>query len=94
MKNELEWISEEKAIQESKSWLDQKIFNEVNEEVYQRGSFTVCILHASYDKRQYEGVGFSKARKEISLAQYDSERGKQVAQGRAIHDLFNEIKKE
>lgn len=87
-------ISEEKAIQETESWLDQKIFEEITEEIYQRGSFTVCILHASSGKKQYEGVGFSKARQEISISRYDPERGKKVARGRSIHDLFGEYKKE
>ena len=86
-------LSEEKAIQETESWLNQKIFNEITEEIYQRGSFTVCILHASADNRQFEGVGFSKARPEIGIAKYDAERGKNVARGRSIHDLFMEYKK-
>ena len=89
-----ELISEENAIQETESWLSQKIFNEVTEELYQRGSFTVCILHANADNKLYEGVGFSKARQEINISQYDPERGKKVARGRAIHDLFIELKKE
>lgn len=93
MKDNTLLISEEKAIQEANSWLNQKIFSEVNEEVYQRGSFTVCILHALYNKRQFEGVGFSKARKEVSIANYNPETGKQVARGRAIHDLFEELYK-
>jgi hypothetical protein len=41
----------------------------------------------------YEGVGFSKARQEVSAARYDSERGKQVSKGRAIHDLYSEYRK-
>ena len=86
-------ISEEKAIQETESWLNQKIFNEVEEDIYQRGSFTVCILHAFSNGKQFEGVGFSKARQEISIAKYDPERGKSVARGRSIHDLFIEYKK-
>jgi hypothetical protein len=86
-------ISEEKAIQESDSWLNQKVFNEVNEDAYQRGSFSVCVIHASVNGRQFEGVGFSKARPEISIAKYDSEMGKKIARGRAIHDLFTEFKK-
>ena len=86
-------ISEEKAIQESDSWLNQKVFNEVNEESYQRGSFSVCIIHAPIDGRQFEGVGFSKARPEISIAKYDPEMGKKIARGRATHDLFTEYRK-
>ena len=86
-------ISEENAIQETKTWLDQKVFNEVTEEIYMRGSFTVCIIHAVSGGKQYEGVGFSKARQDISLARYDPERGKQVARGRSIHDLFSELRK-
>jgi hypothetical protein len=89
-----ELISEENAIQETETWLNQKIFNEVTEEIYQRGSFTVCILHANANNKLYEGVGFSKARQEINVAQYDPERGKKVARGRAIHDLFVEYKKD
>ena len=86
-------IEEEKAVQEADSWLDQKIFNEVTEEIYQRGSFSVAIIHAYAGKKLYEGVGFSKARQEVSAARYDSDRGKTVARGRAIHDLFIEYKK-
>ena len=87
-------LSEEKAIQETESWLNQKIFGTIDEQVYQRGSFTVYILHASANGKQYEGVGFSKARQEISIAKYDSERGKKVAYGRAVHDLFIDFKKD
>jgi len=87
-------ISEEKAIQETETWLNQKIFNEVSESTYQRGSFTVHIIHASTNGKQYEGVGFSKARQDISIARYDPERGKAVSRGRSIHDLFSEYKKD
>ena len=87
-------LSEEHAIQETDSWLTQKTFNEVAEEIYQRGSFTVCILHAFAEGRQFEGAGFSKARPEVSLSKYDPERGKKVARGRAIHDLFGEFKRQ
>ena len=90
----LELMREEDAIQESEHWLDQKIFNDVHEEIYQRVSFTVCIIHAVANGRQYEGVGFSKARQEISASKYDPERGKSVAKGRAVHDLFCNYKKE
>ena len=93
-KSNFDLISEEKAIQETESWLNQKIFDEVTEEIYQRGSFTICILHASSIGKQYEGVGFSKARPEISIAKYDPERGKKIARGRSIHDLFMEYKKD
>jgi len=47
-KENLDLISEEKAIQETETWLNQKIFNEVSESTYQRGSFTVHIIHAFY----------------------------------------------
>jgi len=87
-------ISDEKAIQENNTWLDQKIFSEINEETYQRGSFSVCIIHAAAKGKQFEGVGFSKARQEMSIAQYDPSRGRSVARGRAIHDLFNEYKQD
>lgn len=90
---EIDIIEEEKAVQEADSWIGQKIFAEVTEEFYQRGSFSVCIIHASADGRLYEGVGFAKARQEISAARYDSDRGKKVALGRATHDLFMEYKK-
>jgi len=93
MANKEDLISEEKAIQETSSWLNQALFNLVDEEFYQRGSFTVCIIHASAYNRQFEGVGFSKARQEVTIARYDSERGKNVARGRAIHDLFMEYRK-
>lgn len=86
-------ITEENAIQETESWLKQKIFGEITEEIYQRGSFTVVIIHASANKKLYEGVGFAKARQEIGIARYDSERGKKVAKGRAVHDLFMEYKR-
>lgn len=90
---EFDVIEEEKAVQEADTWLNQKIFNEITEEIYQRGSFTVAVIHAYADKKLYEGVGFSKARQEVSVARYDSERGKTVAKGRAIHDLFSEYKR-
>ena len=87
-------IKEEEAVQEADSWLTQKIFSEVTEEVYQRGSFTVVVIHAHANHKLYEGVGFSKARQEVSIAQYDSDRGKTVARGRAIHDLFGEFRRD
>ena len=87
-------LSEERAIQESNSWLEQKIFNGIEEDLYQRGSFTVCIIHASSNGKLYEGVGFSKARQEVGISGYDPERGKSVAKGRSIHDLFQSYKKE
>jgi hypothetical protein len=86
-------LAEEKAVQEADNWFQQKIFNDIQEEVYQRGSFSVCIIHAFAGKKLFEGVGFSKARQEVSVARYDSERGKTVARGRAIHDLFGEYKR-
>ena len=86
-------ISEERAIQENNSRLGQKTFGEITEEIYQRGSFTVCIIHASSDGKLYEGVGFSKARQELGISGYDPERGKNVAKGRATHDLFTEYRK-
>jgi hypothetical protein len=92
-KLELDVLAEENAVQEEAGWLNQKIFNEVTEEIYQRGSFSVAIIHAYAEGKLFEGVGFSKARQEISAARYDSERGKTVARGRAIHDLFGEFKR-
>jgi hypothetical protein len=86
-------LKEEEAINETESWLSQKIFNDVQEEVYQRGSFSVTIIHAHAEGRQFQGVGFSKARQEISAAHFDSERGKKVSRGRAIHDLFSEYRR-
>ena len=94
MPERIDIFDEEKAVQEADNWLNQKIFVDIQEEIYQRGSFTVCIIHAAADNKLYEGVGFSKARQEISVAKYDSERGKIVARGRAIHDLFSEYKKD
>lgn len=92
-KIEIDVLVEEKAVQEADGWLNQKIFNEVTEEIYQRGSFSVAVIHAYAAGKLYEGVGFSKARQEVSAARYDSERGKTVARGRAIHDLFGEYKR-
>ena len=92
-KIEMDVLGEEKAVQEADGWLNQKIFNEVTEEIYQRGSFSVAVIHAYAAGKLYEGVGFSKARQEVSAARYDSERGKTVARGRAIHDLFSEFKR-
>jgi len=86
-------MSEERALHESETWLEQKLFDDITEEMYQRGSFTVYIIHASADNKLYEGVGFGKARQEIGISKYDSDRGKKVAKGRAIHDLFQEYKK-
>jgi len=90
---EIELYEEEKAVQECDSWLGQKTFNEVSEESYQRGSFTCHVIHAGADGKLYEGVGFAKARQELGIARYDSERGIKVAKGRAIHDLFMEFKR-
>ena len=87
-------IEEEKAVQEADNWFDQKIFSDIREEIYQRGSFTVAVIHARADNKLYEGIGFSKARQEISIAQYDPDRGKSVARGRAIHDLFSEFRRD
>ena len=87
-------IEEEKAVQEADNWFAQKIFKDIKEEIYQRGSFTVAVIHAVAKDKIYEGVGFSKARQEISIAQYDADRGKTVARGRAIHDLFGEYKRD
>ena len=92
-KVDIDLISEEKAVQEAEDWLSQKVFNEIEEEFYQRGSFSVYIIHASAGGKTYEGVGFSKARQEVSAARFDPERGKTVARGRAIHDIFGEYKR-
>lgn len=93
VKSEINILDEEKAVQELNNWINQKIFNEVTEEFYQRGSFSVYIIHAYAGGKLFEGVGFSKARKEVTAARFDSERGKTVAKGRAIHDLFCEYKR-
>lgn len=87
-------IEEEKAVAEADNWFTQSIFSEISEEIYQRGSFTVAIIHACAGKKLYEGVGFSKANKETPIAQWDSERGKTIAKGRAIHDLFGEFRRD
>ena len=95
MKDELkELLSEEEAIQASQTWLTQRIFNEVKEQVYQRGTFTVYVIHAVAGKKEYEGVGFAKARPDITISQYDSEKGRMVSRGRSVHDLFTEYKKD
>jgi hypothetical protein len=88
-----ELFTEEKAVQEADSWLGQKTFNDVAEESYQRGSFTCHVIHAGADGKLFEGVGFAKARQELGIARYDSDRGIKVASGRAIHDLFMEYKR-
>ena len=93
-KLEIDVLAEEKAMQEIDGWLNQKIFNNIEEEIYQRGSFSVCIIHAAANGKLYEGVGFSKARQEITASRYDSDKGKAVARGRSIHDLFSEYKRE
>lgn len=93
-KSEIDLMVEEKAVQEADNWLNQKVFGDIEEQFYQRGSFSVYIIHASADGKLYEGVGFSKARQEISAARYDSERGKNVSKGRAIHDLYSSYKRE
>ena len=93
VKLEVNIIDEEKAVQEADSWLGQKIFNEVTEEFYQRGSFSVYVIHAYAEGKLYEGVGFSKARQEVTAARFDAERGKAVAKGRAVHDIFSEYKR-
>lgn len=91
---EVELYAEEQAVQEAESWLNQKTFSQVREEIYQRGSFTVCVLHAVSNGKEYEGVGFAKARQELGIARYDSDMGKTVSRGRAVHDLFLELKRE
>jgi len=89
-----EIISEKEAVDKSDNWLTQKIFNVVSEEVYQRGTFTVHIIHASANGKEWEGVGFSKAHPQITISQYDPDKGKKVARGRAVYDIFQELKKE
>jgi hypothetical protein len=93
MANDNEIYNEEQAMQAASDWLGQKIFGDIREEFYQRGSFSVYIIHASADGRDFEGVGFSKARQEVSAARYDSDRGRAVAKGRSIHDLYAEYKR-
>lgn len=93
MTNENDLYNEEQAMQDVTDWLGQKTFGDIEEEFFQRGSFSVYIIHAAADGRLYEGVGFSKARQEVSAARYDSDRGKAVAKGRAIHDLYSEYKR-
>lgn len=90
-----ELIKEKDAITYSGTWLTQKIFTTVKEEVYQRGTFTVFVIHAVSrdDAREYEGVGFAKARPDITISQYDADKGREVARGRAVYDLFEEFKK-
>lgn len=92
--NDKEMLSDEDAIAESDTWLTQNIFNEVKEQVYQRGTFTVHIIHAVSDNKEYEGVGFAKARPEVTVSQYNPEVGRKVSRGRAIHDLFIEYSKQ
>ena len=89
-----DFLDEEKAIQSADTWLTQKMFSQVNEAVYQRGTFTVHIIHAVANGKEYEGVGFAKARPEIKIGQYDADRGKSIARGRSVHDLFMEYKKD
>lgn len=91
---EIDILEEEKAVQANNDWLTQKVFNEITENIFQRGSFSVCIINAHANGRLYEGVGFSKARQEVPAARYDPDRGKTVARGRAIHDLFSEYKRD
>lgn len=90
---QIDVLEEEKAVQEASDWLHQKVFNDIEEHFYQRGSFSVFIIHAAANGKLYEGVGFSKARQEVSVARYDSERGRTVARGRAIHDIYSEYRK-
>jgi len=94
MEDKREMISDEQALVKATTWLDQKRFNEIKEEVYQRGTFTVYIIHAVAEGKEFEGVGFSKARPDITISQYKAEVGRDVAKGRAVHDLFQEYKKE
>lgn len=89
-----ELLTEELAIQKSETWLEQKIFNEVSQDIYQRGAFTVCIINASAENKLYEGVGFSKLLDGSNVSMYDSDRGKKIALGRAIQNLFNEYRKD
>ena len=89
-----DFIDEENAIQSANTWLTQNLFSQVTEAMYQRGTFTVHIIHAVADGKEYEGVGFAKARPEIKIGQYDADRGKSIARGRSVHDLFSELKKE
>ena len=89
-----EILSEKEAVSKSDTWLTQKLFNCVREELYQRGTFTVHIIHATANGKEYEGVGFSKAHPNITISQYDPDKGKAVARGRSIHDLFLEFGKE
>jgi hypothetical protein len=86
-------LDDEKSIIEAENWADQSIFNEIEEETYNRGSFTVCIIHAIADNHQFEGVGFSRARQETSPAKFDVEIGKKISRGRAIHDLMKDYAK-
>ena len=94
METRPESLTEAQAIAKADTWFDQNIFNEVKEEVYQRGTFTVYIIHAVHGGKEYEGVGFSKARPDITISQYKPEIGKSVAKGRSVHDLFLELNKE
>ena len=94
MNDELDILKEEEAVQEAKGWLSQTVFHDIEEQVFQRGSFTVVVIHAAAKNKQYEGVGFSKARQEVTISSYDQEKGKSVARGRAVHDLFQEFRKE
>lgn len=93
IKTNIQVINEEKAVQELDGWLKQTIFNEVTEEFYQRGSFSVYVIHAYAEGKLFEGVGFSKARQEVTAARFDPERGRAVSKGRAVHDIFTEYKK-
>lgn len=90
---EIELYEEEKAVSEADGWLTQKTFGDVTEESFQRGSFTCCVIHAAANGKLFEGVGFAKARQELGIARYDSDRGIKVARGRAIHDLYMEFKR-
>ena len=94
MDNNYIQIEEKEAFLKLDTWLSQNTFSKVEEQMYQRGTFTVFIIHAVAKDKEYEGVGFAKARPDITISQYNADKGKQVSRGRAIHDLFLEYKKE
>ena len=59
-------------------------------EFFNRGSFTMAsVILEDYSGSKFIGIGFSKCNLSVDI--YDPERGAEIAKGRALKDLMNQI---
>lgn len=74
----------------SADWLRQRIFVNVEEQVYYRGRRSVYIIHAKNEQGLiFEGVGFATARSCLNIDDFSADKGRRFARNRALDDLWD-----